>query len=368
MKEGQATKQHLEHLDQVAAFLAQGWAARQGQCPTCGAEHAAHGGIQKVVKELKTKVGTAREELLREYRALDDKVKALQKSMQARGESPCPLSQERQALLRETVAWMLPQPSLERQLKDPALRTPFLDALRKLSTRPPLPDEIDPRSEAQRLAQMLSVRFKEARNIFLDPDHWKPVQSALTTKLANIMSEHLPGTLQRLWTELTLNLTAAPWFLRERPAFDVAHKRGSRRASVRLDQRLGRYILNHAETQALGLGWFFTRYLTHGRFRGQFLVMDDPAEQLDQTSYRDLCRLSRAFLRLHAVRSLRFRLVLFLHQQDRALDAARATGGQIHLLNWTPEQQGELRTVQLSSLTDAPLPPSAQFKPQPVAA
>src|SRR3989442_907834 len=96
MKEGQATKQHLDHLDQVGTFFAQGWAARQpSQCPTCGADQPAQGGIQKVVTELKAKVGTAREELLREYRTLDDKIKALQKSLQQRGESPCPLSQER---------------------------------------------------------------------------------------------------------------------------------------------------------------------------------------------------------------------------------------------------------------------------------
>ena len=132
--------------------------------------------------------------------------------------------------------------------------------------------------------------------------------------------------------------------------------------NVRIQDRLARYILNQAETHLLGLGWFFTKYLTHGRFRCRFLVMDDPAQQLDQTNYRDLCRFWRALVRLHAIRQIPLRLVLFLHQEDRALDAARATRGAVDLLGWAPEQEGALRELELFAPGTLPATPRAWFE------
>jgi hypothetical protein len=176
------------------------------------------------------------------------------------------------------------------------------------------------------------------------------------------MKSQLPETLQRLWVELTLSLTSARWVLQGPPTFDLVSKRGERRVSVRVQDRLARYVLNQAETHLLGLGWFFTKYFTDGRFHCRFLVMDDPAQQLDQTSYRDLCRLWRAVMRLHTIRQIPLRLVLFLHQEDRALDAARATRGTVDLLGWAPEQQGALRELELLTPSAVPATPRAWFQ------
>jgi hypothetical protein len=212
------------------------------------------------------------------------------------------------------------------------------------------------------------AQTSEARENFFDQDHWKPVQTVFRKKLAKIVREHLPTTLERLWGELTMNLTPAPWLLPERPTFEMALRRGQRRASVMVGGRLARYILNQAETHLLGLGWFFTRYFTHGRFRSPALVMDDPAQQLDQTSYRDLCRLWRVLVRLHAIRKLPLRLVLFLHQEDRALDAARATGGLVDVLRWAPEQRDDLPTLELFAPSAMPSHPDAWFRNERAAA
>jgi hypothetical protein len=280
------------------------------------------------------------------------------------GQAPCPLSDERQAAVREWFAWLLPAPqtTIEAQLSEPIQRTLFLDLLGTLNIHLPMAAEVDPGESSARIARLLRARIDEARSIFPDPDHWKPVHAQFAMKLAGIMKSQLPETLQRLWVELTLSLTSAPWVLQWALNLDLVNKRGERRVSVRVQDRLARYILNQAETHLLGLGWFFTRYLTHGRFRCRFLVMDDPAQQLDQTSYRDLCRLWRALMRLHTIQQIPLRLVLFLHQEDRALDAARATHGMVDLLGWAPEQQGPLRELELFAPGAVPATPRAWFQ------
>jgi len=220
---------------------------------------------------------------------------------------------------------------------------------------------VDAGESSARIARLFHTRLAEARSTFSDPDYWKPVHAEFTRRLAGVMKSQLPATLQRLWIELTLSLTSAPWVMPGAPILDLTTRKGERRVSVRVQDRLARYVLNQAEANLLGLGWFFTKYLTHGRFRYQFLVMDDPAQQLDQASYRDLCRLWRVLLRLHLIRGIPLRLVLFLQQEDRALDAARATGGVVDLLRWAPEQRGDLREVQLFAPGAAPASPQAWF-------
>jgi energy-coupling factor transporter ATP-binding protein EcfA2 len=96
MKEGQATKQQLDHLDQVTAAIAKGLVSRQpNRCPTCNADHSARGGIEKVVSELRATTAAAREKFLQEYRTLDEKIKAIRQTMESQGQAPCPLADGR---------------------------------------------------------------------------------------------------------------------------------------------------------------------------------------------------------------------------------------------------------------------------------
>ena len=89
--------------------------------------------------------------------------------------------------------------------------------------------------------------------------------------------------------------------------------------------------------------------------------MDDPAQQLDQTSYRDLCRLWRVLVRLHSIYGLPLRLVLLLHQEERALDAARSTRGLVDVLGWSVEQDGTPRELELFAPNAKASHPSAWF-------
>ena len=79
--------------------------------------------------------------------------------------------------------------------------------------------------------------------------------------------------------------------------------------------RVARYVLNQAEIHTLGLARFFTRYLTRGRFFHACIVMDDPAHEQDQTSFRELSRLLETLARLHRIYSCPLKLVVMLNQE-----------------------------------------------------
>jgi hypothetical protein len=126
----------------------------------------------------------------------------------------------------------------------------------------------------------------------------------------------------------------APWQYPGRIDIQLADRRKSPEAKVVVKDRVAGFILNGAEVHNLGLSWFITTYLTQGRFRGRFLVLDDPEQSMDQTTFRDFCRLLETLLRLHKRARIPLTLVLLLHQDNRAVDAARATNAVLQTLGW----------------------------------
>jgi len=147
-------------------------------------------------------------------------------------------------------------------------------------------------------------------------------------------------------------------------------KRGAEKLGIVMKQddevsRLpARHILNQAEQHVLGLAWFFTRHLTHGRFFIPFIALDDPAQEMDQVTYRKFVRFLQAFQRIHKVLSAPLTILVFLHQEERALDLARATSpnGALTILEWSREirSSGPASTVHVLQLRNseqtAPLP------------
>lgn len=139
-------------------------------------------------------------------------------------------------------------------------------------------------------------------------------------------------------------------------------KRGEQSLQIRMGTAdkapLARYILNTAENHTMGLAWFFLRYITFGRFHHACIVMDDPAQEMDQATYRELCRFWETLVRIHKVGNKPLSLLIMLHQEERALDAARATGGELHLLAWGNNQKPEsVKKVALLGEGFAPLKP-----------
>ncbi len=348
---GQEHRLQLDHLTQSEIFIVQSWERLHPlDCPTCGVNHVQSGGILKVVRQLKEKIGGERDRLLADFITVKGQIEALQRKLSQQGLAKCPLSDQELSDLAKGLQWLLPQNvTLNQCLDDEAMRRNLIGLVGCVRAIPPCPQSINLEDTIAWISQALLDQFSAAEAIFEAPDNWKPVKAKLTEILARVLSEHLPGTLAGLWVELAMNLTSAAWLLPDRPNMQVATYRGTKKSTLRLKGRLVRYILNQSEIHVLGLAWFFTRYLTHGRFHHACLILDDPSQEMDQTTYRELCRLLETLCRLHRVYERPLKLVMFMNQENRALDAARATGGITHLLGWVPEQKNTVSTLSVTA-------------------
>lgn len=264
------------------------------------------------------------------------------------GLAECPLGAEDQSRLSESFQWLVPPgKSLKEWIQIKSQRELLLQDIAVLRQVPALPTVVNTELESERVGQSIILQFREADSTFEAPNNWKPVKAKLTETLAEIVRDHLPNTLGSLWLELAMNLTSAPWLLPDRLSIDVAIRRGEQRSTVRVKDRLARYILNQSEVHTLGLAWFFASYLTRGRFFHACMVMDDPAQELDQTSFRDLCRLWETFVRLHKVYKRPLKLIIMLNQENRAVEATRATGGLLYVLDWARDQDRTIRKISV---------------------
>jgi len=347
--QGQRVSRHFEHLEGVETYLKESWITEQpAKCPTCGAEHGESGGIQAVVRALRSQTASRRDELRLRYSVLKRQIEDLQQSLAALGEAQCPVSESEQARLSESLGWTVPAgKDFEQWIAVETQRDQLVGFIAALQQRPTVPAKVDSDSETDRFTRDLLSQCQTARTMFEAPMNWKPVRDRLTAALAEVVQTHLPRTTAALWAELYLNLTSAPWLLPDRPAIDVTSKRGEQRSTIQVGARLARHILNQAEVHTLGLAWFFSRYFTEGRFSHSCLVMDDPAQEMDETSFRELCRFWQAILRLHRVSNRPLRLVITLGQKSRAVEATRATAGRLWVIDWTPEQRNSIRAVRV---------------------
>jgi hypothetical protein len=349
LQRGIDAKAHLDHLAQAKVFLEQTWLKdHEQECPTCGTDHSERGGIRKVIESLERTVGAERDHLRTTFANFKSQIEEIQKELGKLGEAQCPLSTDEQTQLARKLQAFIPKGlSLSDCIANKQQRESLRGLMKTVSEMPIPPAKVDSESEAQRFAQALYAQFNEAERVFEAPNNWKPVKDTLTKLLATIVQEHLPNTLARLWSELTLTLTAAPWLLPGQPSIGITARRGEQKATVQINDRLARYILNESEVHTLGLAWFFTRYLTHGRFFHSCIILDDPAHELDQTSFRDLCRLWETWIRLHRVYKHPLKFIVMLNQESRALDAARATGAMLAVLGWSLTQDESVRNISV---------------------
>jgi len=350
LERGRSAGGHFEHLTTVEAFVRATWSKdHSGECPTCGTDQTAHGGILKVVEELRAQTSSERDRLRQEFSDLKVQIEQTQKQLAELGQTQCPLNSEEQSKLAEALQWLVPPDmNLSEWIGLTSQRETLLKAISVLRQIPPTPSAVDVDGSAESVVKKVLSRFRAADETFEAPNNWKPVKEKMTKTLASIVNEHLPRTLEKLWRELALNLTAAPWLLPDSFRIDVVTRRGEQASTVRVKDRLARYILNQAEIHTLGLAWFFARYLTRGRFFHACIVMDDPAHELDQTSFRDLCRLWETTMRLHRVYRRSLKLIVMLNQESRAVEAARATGAILSVLGWEREQ--EIQSVRSISV------------------
>lgn len=206
-----------------------------------------------------------------------------------------------------------------------------------------LPDAPKPYADATQESERLATDFialtQEADRVLEDPQSIGEVKKAFEQRMEKILINHLPQTLGKVWEELTLTLTTAPWLLPDQPNLTLEQRGKSLSVQVGITGRYIRYFYNAAERHVLGLAWFFTYYFSKRRFDEAWLLLDDPAQEMDQPSFRELVRLWETLLRLHHRNGRPLTMIVTLHQEERALDAARATNGKLYILGWQMKQE-----------------------------
>ena len=337
---GSISGKRLKHFSDIDIFLKEHWAVEHPEeCPTCGTNLKSQNGVIEVIETLKTKTEKELGEGRFEYQGVAKKIKGCELELIELGQEEAPINSEIQSELVESWQWLVPESSdFVEYISDGQNRENLIGQIRAFASVPSLPIGIDSEAESDPIAKALVDEFKRIGQVFSGPDNWGAVKTKIDHKLGSIIEEHLPDTLGKLWYETAMNLTPAAWLLPGLARFEVATVRGVRKTSVRLGSDikapLAKYILNQAEINVKGLSWFLTKYLTTGRFKTPLICLDDPDQEMDQTTFRDLCRFLETLLRLHRIHDIPLTLLVTLHQEDRSLDMARATNAQLNVLDW----------------------------------
>ncbi|MEK6757365.1 MAG: ATP-binding protein [Bacteroidota bacterium] len=342
-KAGSVLREQIGQLKTVYSFVEQHWANEHPDtCPICATDLAARGGIattiETIIASSEIELLTKRAEYVAAKKDLDLLVGQLS---EVDSDSP-PIVGESAVMLLDALRALMGSDFEMTWLQDAALERSVVEAVAFVGRPIPQISEVGNEDQINQLALAISTKIWEALNRFSAvseaPDSWKAVQKEVISELTITIREHLPNTLQALWRELAFNIMPASWQYPGAVEFEVDTSRSQTEARLvvlgHTHSVLAAHILNEAELHNLSIAWFFTRYLTHGRHSYSFLVLDDPAQQMDQPTFRDFCRFLEAFVRMHKVRGKPLTLVLFLHQDERALDAARATDATIHYLRW----------------------------------
>ena len=108
--QGTEFKGRLEHFSRIDNFIEQEWVKNHpNECPTCGADHAAHGGVLQVMRALQERTTVEHAKLRREYTTITERVRQIQVSLATRGQAECPVSAAEQGQLSQRLKLLLPE-------------------------------------------------------------------------------------------------------------------------------------------------------------------------------------------------------------------------------------------------------------------
>lgn len=339
---GKELRSRLDLLDRAKDYINAQWSKQNPDiCPVCESNVADRQGISAVVATIEKQTSTTIQELRTQHIQIQERQKLLDQQIKAAGAMTCPIAIDDQNRLRIWAKPFIPDSAtLEDWIANPQSRRQLQTDLTRMRALPDAPKPYaDVTQESERLAEDYIALTEEADRALEDPQSFGEVKKAYEESLERVLLKHLPTTLGKVWQELALALTTAPWLLPEKPTLELAQRGKSLSVKVGKSGRHIRYVYNSAERHLLGLAWFFTFYLAKRRFDESWILLDDPAQEMDQPSFRELVRLWETLLRLHQKMERPFTLITALHQEDRALDAARATDGKMYILGWQGKQE-----------------------------
>lgn len=353
LAKGNLLRGHDESLRAALALMPLWRTEHDATCPTC-LSTVAPKSITDVVQDVARTVGEQLIATRNEFASIRQRLDDSAAKLAALGADEPPVPYDEQANLLTSIFWLLPDGvNFEEFIADADSRQYLVRTMQHMR-RIPSADfgSSDIGFSADEANNKLEAALDQFQRVAAAPVAWKEVRDRLQSELVKITSAHLPKTILSVWSELIQNMLPAPWQYPGHVEFRVERNRSANQVAVVVrdlgqTDALAAHILNGAETHNLGLAWFLTRYLTDGRFRLSALVLDDPAQSMDQPTYRDFCRLMETFMRLHRRHNIPLSLVLLLHQDSRAVDAARATEGILYQLRWNKRTPVSLKRIIL---------------------
>jgi hypothetical protein len=289
-RQGQDLSLRNEHLNSVVRDVLPKWkGSHPKDCPTCDAAHA--DGIGSVVAELQVIVQQQLDSLRDTYREKQGQLKQLRSTQTT--QDVCPLSDDRQRQLANLLNIELDGPQgLTALISQPDGHALIMQTITALAARPKLRDLMlacEPANEAAgRVFESISTITAEGEVLRIAPESWSRIKKLIDSSAASLVQQHLPNTLEAVWQEIAYGLTPARWNLWGDPRLIPNLSKGAQKLTVEIAPNtelegpnrkslLARYAFNQAEQHILGLAWFFTRYLSHGRFQHALMALDDPA-------------------------------------------------------------------------------------------
>ncbi len=344
IKNGKILRTRLDHYNNLDEIL-DGWIGEHpNECITCGTDLTDRDGLNDVIESIKNLAKEERQKLLKQNEEISKIISELQNEYDKYSQVTHPLSPDERTTVMRPFLWFLKdEDTFSEYIKNSENREKIINLLNRMLQVPKLQEPYEIQEESSRIAEKIIAGFNEYDYVSKAPDDWGMIRKKYMELAGGIVKNHLPNYLGALWVELALNLTPAAWLLPGMFKFTVETQTRGHKVSINTeDGRYARYLFNQAEIHTLGIGWFFARYFTHGRFNHNFIVMDDPAQEMDQATYRDICRLWETIIRLHRTHDIPLSMLIMLHQESRAIDAARETNGQLYVLGWDKKQRDTL--------------------------
>jgi hypothetical protein len=358
-------QERLNFLEQARKFIDTTWqGARPHDCPTCGALYGDEGGIKRQVESLTEKTKQELERLTKQVDTIAGEVKQAQIESLASVSAASPISEDEQSNIVSGFQWLSPQTHrFEEVLGDAGKRSALAASVEAVRVTPEVVvSDRDLDEQAESLISDIEDEWQRAERVFEESTNWDTVREILDREIQSIVKEKLPETIESLWQEIAQSLTAASWVNYLSPEMKVSARGQQRQLKIEIDERLTRYFFNCSENQLLGLAWFFANYLIRGRFESPLMVMDDPAQEMDETTFREFSRFCETFLRLHKRLRRPLTLILLHHQESRAIEIAQATGSKLYTLKWSSEQRVEANEVSVLDESLRPRHPLGVFQ------
>ena len=332
--ESRFINEHLNHLEKASSFVDRLWQPRHPNiCPTCSRQLEEGQTISDSIKKKRTSLEAEIEGLNKRLEGIKKEVLVLEKEVAE--VDRCPIPPENQLKISSILQLIAPHSGeIEALLKNDKILNVIKNRLTTLQGPLHFPQpEPDPESLADEAMRLIQSKLNGLRDVWDAPTLWSSVKGKLETEMNKIIHEHLPRTIQAVWREILFAITPALWLIPDRDfVFISAVPKNQIQVGLRIKGRIGRYILNHSEMNIGGLAWFVTRYLLEGRWRYGFMVIDEPAQDMDEVTFRELCRFLYTLSCLHQTMSQRWSLVLFQHDNERASTAANMLHGFLYNL------------------------------------